>query len=624
MYMAGLLGCWKSRGSSAQDAGDLMKNARQDTTLTRDLPLLSRCETLSMVSFRACRRMDAGTAPSPGGRYLLGLSGDIYGHRGQPAGPGAVPYGNRLAIFGEALDRIGIVDAVRGMDGGGVGAVWDEDEQCLWLFRDRAGERSLYYRPGAGQLTFSSNLRSIAGRTHDTSAISPDAVCAYLRFGYVPAPLSIYRDVYKLEPGTLKRFDLRGPPGHASLEETDTIHYWDERGRIGRAEAEGRHLGFQESVKATHQAIDQAVSRRANGAGTFLSGGVDSSIVTAILQSHSATPVDTFTVGFDDPGHDESAWAARVVTALGVRNTHATLAGHQVLDLLGKVPSAFCEPFADSSQIPSLLASRLASSDVDAVLTGDGGDELFFGHSCYSRAMRNARLARRIPAPLRRAAGRYTSAHGERSRLGGMPAVIAEASLSTLEQCYMQRVSKWRHPAQIVRNGTEPGTVYTDPARQLVGGSAMQRVMYLDLRMDVAEGLMTKVDRCAAAYGIVARHPFLDAEVMQTAWRIPACHLFAGGEHKAVLKAVLENYLPKELIYRPKVGFGAPVSRWLRGPLRDWAEFHLDPGTLESQGIFDAGKVTAVWRDFQGGCNKWHTHLWPILMFQAWLEATVS
>lgn len=622
--MAGLLGCWKSRGSSAQDAADLMNNARQDTRLTRDPPVLSHDDTFAMVSFRACRRVDAGTMRSPGGRYLFGLTGDIYGHRGQPADAHAVPYARRLDTFGDALDRSGIVDAVRGMDAGGVGAVWDEDEQCLWLFRDRAGERSLYYGGVDGRLTFSSNLHCIAGPTHDTSTISPQAVCAYLRFGYVPAPLSIYRDIYKLEPGTLKRFDLRGTPGHASLEPTEVIRYWDERGRIGRAGQEGRHLGFQESVETTHRAIEQAVSRRSIGAGTFLSGGVDSSIVTAVLQSHSATPVDTFTVGFDDPGHDESAWAARVVTALGVRNTHATLAGHDVLDLLGKVPSAFCEPFADSSQIPSLLASRLAATDVGAVLTGDGGDELFFGHSCYSRAMRNARMARHIPAPLRRAAGRYTSARGERSRLGGVPAVIAEASLSTLEQCYMQRVSKWRQPAQVVRNGTEPGTVYTDPDRQLVGGSAMQRVMYLDLRMDVAEGLMTKVDRCAAAYGIVARHPFLDADVMQTAWRIPACHLFAGGEHKAVLKAVLENYLPRELIYRPKVGFGAPVSRWLRGPLRDWAEFHLDPVTLESQGIFDAGKVTALWHDFQGGCNKWHTHLWPILMFQAWLEATVS
>ncbi|MET4675192.1 MULTISPECIES: asparagine synthetase B family protein [unclassified Luteibacter] len=622
--MSGLLGCWKSLGSSAQDADGILARTHADASTTREPQVLSRCGSLSLSSFSSSRRADGGTLRSPSGRYLFTLSGDIYGRRGHPADGGVVPYRCRLKTFAEALDRLGIVDAVRGMDAGGVGCLWDEDERCLWLFRDRAGERSLYYRPGLGHFTVSSCLRSIAECPGDMATISPDAVCAYLRFGYVPAPLSIYRDVYKLEPGTLKRFEPTGAPGHAYLAQVDEIPYWDTREHIARSEQEGRQLTFDESVGATHRAIDQSVARRSFGAGTFLSGGVDSSIVTAVLQSHSATPVDTFTVGFDDPGHDESAWAAKVVAALGVRNTHATLAGHQVLDLLGKVPAAFCEPFADSSQIPSLLACQLASSDVGAVLTGDGGDELFFGHSSYSRAMRNARMAQRIPGPLRRAAGRYTSARGERSRLGGVPAVIAEASLSTLEQCYMQRVSKWRHPEQVVRNSTEPGTVFTDPVRQFAGGSDMQRVMYLDLKMDLAEGLMTKVDRCAAAYGIVARHPFLDADVMQAAWRIPARHLFAGGEHKAVLKAVLENYLPRELVYRPKVGFGAPVSRWLRGPLRDWAEHHLDPVTLESQGIFDAGKVTALWRDFQSGCNKWHTHLWPILMFQAWMTTRLS
>lgn len=254
------------------------------------------------------------------------------------------------------------------------------------------------------------------------------------------------------------------------------------------------------------------------------------------------------------------------------------------------------------------------------VMTGDGGDELFHGHGAYQRAIRNAAWNERVPAPLRSLLRRWPAADPERARLGGWPALRSELGADSVEGHYLLRVSRWRDPARVVLHAREPGTVFTDRGRWLEAGDPADRVQYLDFLMDLGNGILTKIDRAGAAYGLETRSPLLDPAVARFAWSLPGRLTFADGEHKWILKQLLSRHLPERLVYRPKMGFGPPVAAWLAGPLFPWANALLDEQRLRREGYFDAGKVARIWAEFCDGRRKWHTHLWPILMFQAWLE----
>lgn len=350
--------------------------------------------------------------------------------------------------------------------------------------------------------------------------------------------------------------------------------------------------------------------------GAFLSGGTDSSLVTAMMQAQSTLPIEAWTVGFDDPGHDESDWASQVARHLGVQHHLHRMDARQGLDLLQRLPQVWCEPFADASQLPTLLASELLGARKPVALTGDGGDELFFGHPSYGRALRNARLCGGLPDWVRDLARRSGNRMNvERGRLGGWRALVAEVAANDVEGHYLQRVTRWRQPAQVVLGAREPMTIFQQQDTAL---PAEARIQLLDFRMDLAEGILAKVDRAGMAAGVETRAPLLDMEVVRLAWRLPQHLKYHDGEHKRILKHLLARYLPEPLVYRPKRGFGPPMARWLAGPLRDWAEALLDPQLLRNQGCFDAARVRGIWEAFLRGERKWHTHLWNVLMFQAW------
>ena len=368
-----------------------------------------------------------------------------------------------------------------------------------------------------------------------------------------------------------------------------------------------------------HQAVARRTPRDGNAA-AFLSGGTDSSLVTAVLQSQSTRPIDTFTVGFDDPRHDEADWADQVAARLGTRHPRHILRRGEAAALVAALPDIWCEPFADASQVPTLLASMLVANRHRVVMTGDGGDELFHGHGAYQRAIRNAAWNERVPAPLRSLLRRWPAADPERARLGGWPALRSELGADSVEGHYLLRVSRWRDPARVVLHAREPGTVFTDRGRWLEAGDPADRVQYLDFLMDLGNGILTKIDRAGAAHGLETRSPLLDPAVARFAWSLPGRLTFADGEHKWILKQLLSRHLPERLVYRPKMGFGPPVAAWLAGPLFPWANALLDEQRLRREGYFDAGKVARIWAEFCDGRRKWHTHLWPILMFQAWLE----
>ncbi|KQQ74775.1 asparagine synthase [Xanthomonas sp. Leaf131] len=375
------------------------------------------------------------------------------------------------------------------------------------------------------------------------------------------------------------------------------------------------------ALQQLQHTLSSAVERNArHGAGAFLSGGTDSSLIAALLQSQRSTPVETITIGFTDADHDEMDWAGSVAAHLGTRHTAHRISDRQAHDLLPTLAATFCEPFADSSQLPTLLAAGYAREQVSHILTGDGGDELFFGHAAYARAIRNGRLAGLLPECLRSTLHRHGLSAGEAARLGGWRAVLGETASRSIEDSYLLRVSRWRNPAAVVCGADEYPTLYNRPMDQLTAGAAGERILFLDIAMELGEGLMTKIDRACMAYGLTPASPFLDAGVFELAWQFPLALKSAGGEQKYILKRLLERYLPPSLIYRPKRGFGAPVGRWLQGPLRGWAEDLLQPAALEQHGMFDTDAITRMWTCFIGGQRKWHTHLWPILMFQAWQQ----
>lgn len=499
-------------------------------------------------------------------------------------------------------------------------AIWDSREKALTLMRDRMGQADIYYSCSEFGLTFATDLKTLADELPHPQDVDPDALSQLFRLGYIPAPFTVYRGVFKLPAGstrTLNWADVRQWQSCYASPGPFTLH-WDLREEAERSIACKRTGLLTSSIDAVIDALDEAIFRDANpSSAVLLSGGVDSSLIAALCQRQSATPIDTLSVGFDDPRHDESKWAAEVAAHLGARSTCLVMADRDALRLVETAAKVFSEPFADSSAIPALLAAE-AASGIKAVLTGDGGDELFFGHGAYVKSLRNHNLVRHVPRWLRRASRTYMSRSPERARLGGIAALLSEAQCNSLAEIYLTRASRWRDPAKALRFTANSASPLLNAARHLQSGHPGELLLYLDQTSELPDGLLTKSDRVFSAYGVQARNPFLDDQVVGLAWRVPFEHKFSGGETKVVLKRALDRFLPDQFSRRPKKGFGAPVARWLNGPLRDWAEDLLDPYAVRNRGILNEEVVTGMWRSFLDGNRKFHTHLWPILMFQAW------
>jgi asparagine synthase (glutamine-hydrolysing) len=550
-------------------------------------------------------------ASSPDGRFHVATSGS-----GVATGPASASQ-----AVANLLPAVGVVEALRRVQDPLSVAVWDERARTLTLARDRVGQSDIYFRRNDFGLAFSSELKTLRQEDGGSPEVDPHAISQLFRYGYIPAPLTAYRGIYKLPAGTLRVFRLPEEPERGSAgEAAGPFHpYWSLRQEAEAQMASRTRATLGGSVDNVVASLERAVCASRGGAtATLLSGGVDSSLIAALLQRHSEHAVDTISVGFDVPGHDESEWAADVARRLGTRNTRLLMDDASAIRLVEAMPRVFCEPYADSSAIPTLLAAEAAGTSCSTILTGDGGDELFFGHASYVKALRNHGLVRHLPKPLRRACGAYASRSPERARLGGIAALIAEARSGSLAETYLARVSRWRDPSRALKAANEPAHPFLDAALHPAGGHPGELLLYLDQTNELSEGLMTKSDRSFGAFGVQARSPFLDQEVLSLAWSTPFEHKLHNGETKVVLKRALERFLPEHHTRRPKKGFGAPVAQWLNGPLRDWAEDLLDPIAIRNRGILDEHVVSALWKSFVDGNRKYHTHLWPVLMFQAW------
>jgi asparagine synthase (glutamine-hydrolysing) len=586
----------------------------------------------------------AGDQPmvSESGRYVISFNGEIYNHleirrtleRRAPARGwiGRSDTETLLAAF-EAWTPESALERVVGMF---ALAVWDRMTGELFLARDRLGEKPLYYGWQHGTFLFASELKALRAHPAFTAAVNRDALTLFLRFNCVPGPYSIYEGIHKLQPGHHIRISLRRPDASPApyWSGLDVCNRGKERPFKGtRQDCEHVLTGLLKDAVAGQMVADVPV-------GAFLSGGIDSSLVVALMQSQSSRPVRTFTIGFPEREFNEAHHAARVAKLLGTEHTELYVSPREALDVVPDLAAIYDEPFADSSQIPTLLISRLTRREVTVSLSGDGGDELFAGYNRYMLATQAWRLSSSTPRWMRRAAaGAIDSVstdgwnRGYRCMERMLPSSwrVANAGeklrkladtmeASTPEAVYLALLTHWKEPESVALGGREPATLQRDGIGGLANRDFVERMMFTDMMTYLPDDILCKVDRAAMSVSLETRVPFLDHRVVEFAWTLPLQYRLDGRTGKRVLRDILGRHLPLSIFERPKMGFGVPLQSWLRGPLRDWCEALLDEARLRDDGCFDVSAVRHAWREHLDGRRDRAYELWDVLMFQAWLD----
>lgn len=591
----------------------------------------------------------AGHQPMQTGsrRYVIAFNGEIYNHpllrqaleaSGQaPSWRGHSDTETLLAGF-DAWGIQGTVDRAIGMF---AFAVWDRQTNTLTLVRDRLGEKPLYYgwqgRGNEAVFLFGSELKALRAHPAFESNINRGALSLYMRHNYIPASYSIYEGIAKLLPGSLLTVSLQ-------QREPKVWAYWS-GAQVAESGVASAFVGSAEqAVDALEVLLKDAVRQQMMGdvpLGAFLSGGVDSSAVVALMQAQSSRPVKTFTIGFNEEDFNEAVHAKAVARHLGTEHTELYVTAEQARAVIPRLPTLYDEPFSDSSQIPTFLLSQLARQQVTVSLSGDAGDELFCGYNRYQMTAKLWRKLAAVPLPLRKLAAMGLTSISPTSwnRLAGVFDGYVPRSLRftnvgdklhkgagvlssrSVDDLYLSLVSHWHDPASVVLGGHAPPTLLTGNAPALNGLDDVQRMMALDMLTYLPDDILTKVDRAAMGVSLETRVPFLDHRVVEFAWSLPQSMKLRDGQTKWALRQVLYRHVPKALIERPKMGFGVPVGSWLRGPLREWAEDLLSETRLKREGFLNPAPIRQKWAEHLSGKRNWQYHLWDVLMFQGWLEA---
>ena len=585
---------------------------------------------------------DAARQPmhSPGGRYTIVFNGEIYNYRPLAAELGSAGYAFRTTGDTEvilcAVDAWGIERAVKRFNGIFAFAIWDGAMRSLHFVRDRVGVKPLYYGVRDGVLMFGSSLRAFFAHPDFRADVDPGALAAYLRHCYVPEPRSIFTAVSKLSPGCIATFD-------ATLR-CVTTRYWDVAACARAGKREPLRDGEEDVSRAFEAlALDAVRGQLVSDVplGAFLSGGIDSSLVTALMQASAPGNVRTFTVGFEDARFDESRQARDVANHLGTQHTEMFCTARDAQALIPELPHYYDEPFADSSQIPTLLLSRMTRRHVTVALSGDGGDELFAGYDRYFWMYRLREIRQRIPL----FAARWMDLLVQRvPRSRSFPVIhrifpSPERWVAAADRCYhLSRLL--RHYDQfaylylttpmsvatlrdgpVLRDESEPDGVLDDPQLRRDFPDILDWMQIVDQKTYMVEDILHKVDRASMACGLEARVPLLDHGLVEFSWRVPQAMKLGRAHGKRLMRTVLYRYLPRALVDRPKRGFSVPLADWLRRDLRDWAESLLSPRLVERGDLLDGSGVRKCWTNFLSGqANHTQTAVWALLMFLAWRE----
>ena len=582
---------------------------------------------------------------SAGGRYVIAFNGEVYNFRALRAeleSAGARFRGHSdTEVMLAAFEAWGLEAAVRRFVGMFAFALWDRTERKLHLVRDRIGIKPLYWGWSRGALLFGSELTALRRHPSFDARLDRDAVASFLRFNDVPAPHAIFEGFRKLEPGCLRTFDLAA--GRRSGEGR-LVPYWT----LLDVAREGLAHPFagdeREAIDELERRLTESVALRMIAdvpLGAFLSGGIDSSLVVALMQAQASGKVRTFTIGFEEKEYDESEWARRIAKHLGTEHTEQVVTAAEALAAVPRIASLFDEPFADSSQVPTLLVSQLARRHVTVALSGDGGDELFAGYKRYALFADLKTTLSRLPPGARRVLGRVLGAvpvdaanrllgfadpwlrrYGSGGAAGDKIRKLAELlALPDDRALYLDLLAHWKNPELLVAGSrsrprladvAECPTGFCDPIHPL---------MFDDTLAYLPDDILVKVDRTSMSVGLEARVPILDHRVVEFAWSLPLALKVRDGGTKWALRQVLYRHVPKELVDRPKMGFGLPIDVWLRGPLRAWADDLLSESRLRREGLLDPGPIQEKWREHLSGRRNWHYDLWDVLVLQAWREA---
>lgn len=575
-------------------------------------------------------------------RYVIAFNGEIYNHREIRAELDSI---TALSWRGHSdtetllagIEAWGLPKTLEKCVGMFAIALWDKRDRTLTLVRDRFGEKPLYYGAVGQYFAFSSELTAFDSVPGFQKAIDRNALSLYLRFSSVPDPYSIYQGIYKLEPGSYVTFDERG----ALLEK---LNYWSMSELIYKAKSSPASASYEESVSQFDKLMSSTIQQQAQSdvpLGAFLSGGVDSSLIVALMQKQSLQKIRTFSIGSDSPTYNEAQHAKEVAAHLSTNHSELYVTDKDALEVIPELATIYDEPFADSSQIPTYLVAKMAKQHVTVALSGDAGDELFGGYNRYTMTNSLWKNLSRVPLPIRR----FVAKNIQRLSIEQWNRILAAVlrkkyvnpgyklhkgagvlSSRSEDELYLGLLSRVKEPELLLGNACSRDRLLTSLDRSSnvpVGLNAIEKMMYFDSVSYLPWDILTKVDRASMSVSLETRVPFLDHRIADFAWSLPMHYKVRGGVGKSILKDTLYRYVPRELIDRPKMGFGIPMSDWLRGPLRCWAEDLLSEQKLSRDGLFDAVKVRQLWKLMQENRGCWEHHIWSVLVFQSWYDEKV-
>jgi len=601
------------------------------------------CDHISGVYFghRRLSILDLSTAgkqpmESACGRYIITYNGEVYNFQDikkklEAEFNIAFKTLTDTEVILVACAKWGVQNAVNELIGMFAFSFWDKQEHQLTLVRDRIGIKPLYWQFISGRLAFASELKALRAMPDWEPEVNKCALGSYLRHAYVPAPATIYSDVFKLPPGNIMTWKAGEAP--------KINQYWDPLDVASSIENTHSIMRDNEAIDELDSLLGDAVQKRMISdvpLGAMLSGGIDSSIVTALMQKHSDRPINTFSIGFNESDYNEAKYASQVAKHLGTEHTELYVESKHSLDVIQKIPTMYDEPFADASQIPTFLISELIKNHVTVALTGDGGDELFAGYTRYKWAGKFASAAKYFPVKLRNyivSVIKHYPPQQWNQLLKNIPAKIRPSHvgdklykiasifpLNNEQEIYKRLVSQWPDITSVMNNASELDTELSNSGLNTHIPDYTSRMQYLDLVTYLPDDILVKVDRASMAVGLEARVPLLDHRVVEFAWSQPLKRKMRNGQGKWLLRQLLYRYVPKELVDRPKMGFGVPIDQWLRGPLKDWTHDLLSVERLRNDGLFNVDVVHKCLQEHMSGNRNHQYRLWVILMFQAWHE----
>jgi asparagine synthase (glutamine-hydrolysing) len=582
---------------------------------------------------------------SADGRYIIVFNGEIYNHRQLRKELENSTYVNNSSninwrghsdteVMLAAIMQWGLIEAIQRFTGMFAFALWDRKKKKLYLVRDRIGEKPLYYGWSNETFLFGSELKALRAYPGWRDEIDREALALYMQFNYVPAPNTIYKGIRKLEPGCIAKIT-----GNGSSHDVEIQKYWSMHDVVSQPH---QKINDKTAIERTESLLRASVKRQMVAdvpLGAFLSGGVDSSLIVALMQNQSSRPVRTFTIGFNESSFNEAEHALAVANHLGTEHTEFYVSPKDAMDVIPLLPALYDEPFADSSQIPTYLVSRMTQEHVSVSLSGDGGDEFFGGYNRYSWGQNIWDRIKLFPLPLRRAFAsvlripspqtwdrlfsifkymlptryRYSSAGDKLHKLAKLLGTISPNDI------FIELISLWEGEGVVIGSDVIT-TAATDRSQWPDNLGFTEFMMYMDAKTYLPDDIMVKVDRAAMGVSLESRAPFLDHEVIEFAWSLPLNMKIRHGQGKWLLRQILYKYVPQNLIERPKMGFGVPIDSWLRGPLRSWAEELLDEPYIRSSGYLNATAIRKKWDEHLSGKRNWQHELWGVLMFQAWLK----